>query len=105
MKPPRMHHDMGGLPAGKVEYGGVDAKHDYSEWERRVDAMSVLMGERGVTVDQRRRNIESIPPDEYDSMSYYERWIVALTQSLIQRGVITTAELAEKMVEVEKRGG
>ena len=100
MKPPRMHHDMGGLPAGRVEY----KEHDYAEWERRVDAMSVLMGERGVTVDQRRRNIEAIPPEEYDRMSYYERWIVALTQSLIQRGVITTAELAQKMVEVERRG-
>jgi len=100
MKPPRMHHDMGGLPAGKVER----TEHDYAEWERRVDAMSVLMGDRGVTVDQRRRNIEAIPPEEYDRMSYYERWIVALTQSLIQRGVITTAELAQKMVEVERRG-
>ena len=100
MKPPRMHHDMGGLPAGRVEY----KEHDYAEWERRVDAMSVLMGDRGVTVDQRRRNIEAISPDEYDRMSYYERWIVAFTQSLIQRGVITTAELAQKMVEVERRG-
>ena len=96
----RSHHDMGGLPAGKVEY----IEHDYAEWERRVDAMSVLMGYRGVTVDQRRRNIEALPPEEYDRMSYYERWIVALAQSLIQKGVITTAELAEKLVEVEKRG-
>jgi len=96
----RMHHDMGGQPAGKVEY----TEHDYAEWERRVDAMSVLMGYRGLTVDQRRRNIEAIPPEEYDRMSYYERWVVALAQSLIQQGVITTAELAEKLVEVEKRG-
>jgi len=97
----RMHHDMGGLPAGRVE----PTEHDYAEWERRVDAMSVLMGHRGVTVDQRRRNIETLPPEDYDRMTYYERWIVALTQSLIQRGVITTAELARKMVEVERRGG
>jgi hypothetical protein len=96
----RMHHDMGGLPAGKVEY----QEHDYAEWERRVDALSVLMGARNVTVDQRRRNIEALPPEEYDRMSYYERWIVALTQSLIQHGIVTTAELARKMVEVEKRG-
>src|SRR3954468_10800050 len=96
----RMHHDMGGLPAGRVE----PTEHDYAEWERRVDAMSVLMGQRGVTVDQRRRNIETLPPEDYDRMTYYERWIVALTQSLIQRGVITTAELARKMVEVERRG-
>jgi len=97
----RGHHDMGGLPAGPVEY----TEHDYAEWERRVDALSVLMGRRGVTVDQRRRNIEALPPEDYDRMSYYERWIVALTQSLIQRGTITTAELAGKMVEIEKRGG
>jgi hypothetical protein len=96
----RMHHDMGGLPAGRVER----TEHDYAEWERRVDALSVLMGNRGVTVDQRRRNIETLPPEEYDRMTYYERWIIALTQSLIQRGVITTAELARKMAEVERRG-
>ena len=34
----RGHHDMGGLPAGKVE----PSEHDYDEWERRVDAMMVL---------------------------------------------------------------
>jgi hypothetical protein len=96
----RMHHDMGGLPAGRVER----TEHDYAEWERRIDALSVLMGNRGVTVDQRRRNIETLPPEEYDRMTYYERWIIALTQSLIQRGVITTAELARKMAEVERRG-
>jgi len=96
----RMHHDMGGLPAGPVQR----TEHDYAEWERRVDALSVLMGERGVTVDQRRRNIETLPPEDYDRMSYYERWIVSLTESLIQQGIITTAELARKLVEVEKRG-
>jgi len=96
----RMHHDMGGLPAGRVER----TEHDYAEWERRIDALSVLMGNRGVTVDQRRRNIETLPPEEYDRMTYYERWIIALTQSLIQRGVVTTAELARKMAEVERRG-
>src|SRR5437868_4807454 len=95
----RMHHDMGGLPAGRVER----TEHDYAEWERRVDALSMLMGARGVTVDQRRKNIEMLPPEDYDAMSYYERWIVALTQSLIQQGIITTAELATKLVEVESR--
>jgi hypothetical protein len=96
---PRGHHDMGGLPAGKVKY----EEHDYAEWERRVDALSVLMGSRGITVDQRRRNIEAIPPEDYDRMGYYERWVVALAQSLIQRGTITTAELASKLAEVESR--
>ncbi len=95
----RSHHDMGGLPAGKVE----PTEHDYAEWERRVDAMSMLMGARGVTVDERRKNIEMLPPEAYDRMTYYERWVVSLAQALIQRGIITTAELARKMSEIEKR--
>lgn len=96
----RGHHDMGGLPAGKVE----PTEHDYAEWERRVDAMSMLMGAQGITVDERRKNIEMLPPEAYDRMSYYERWVVSLAQALIQRGILTTADLARKMSEVEQRG-
>ena len=96
----RQNHDMGGLPAGKVERRTEDDPHDYAEWERRVDALSVLLGARKIlTVDERRRAIESLPPQAYDQMSYYERWTWALAQTLIQRGVITTEELARKMHE------
>ena len=97
----RQHHDLGGRPAGKVER----SEHDYSEWERRVDALSVLLGvKKLLTVDQRRKNIEALPPELYDSMSYYERWLVSLAQSLIERGVITTEELGRKMCEAGMRG-
>jgi hypothetical protein len=98
----RSHHDMGGLPAGKVE----PAEHDYSDWERRIDAMAVLLwGIKGtkklLTVDERRKAIESLPPDAYDRMSYYERWTAALAHTMLARGLITTEELARKMAEVE----
>ena len=98
----RSHHDMGGLPAGKVER----TEHDYAEWERRVDAMVQLLRFKGrITVDELRKNIEGLPPQAYDTMSYYEKWIASLTQTLLQRGLVTTDELARKMIEVEKRGG
>ena len=95
---------MGGLPAGKVEA----TEHDYAEWERRVDALMVLLsGAKGrkklMTVDELRKNIEALPPEAYDKLSYYEKWISSLTQTLIQRGVITSAELGRKMEEVDKR--
>jgi len=96
----RSHHDMGGLPAGKVE----PTEHDYPDWERRVDAMVQLLRGRGrITVDELRKNIEALPPEAYDKLSYYEKWITSLTQTLLQRGVITTEELGRKMQEVEKR--
>ena len=97
----RSHHDMGGLPAGKVDR----EEHDYAEWERRVDAVAVLLGrKRRLSVDERRRAIETLTPQAYDALSYYERWVVALGQTMIQRGLITSAELAMKMREVDKRG-
>ena len=97
----RSHHDMGGLPAGKVDR----IEHDYADWERRVDAMGVVLSRKQLlTVDQRRRAIEALTPQAYDQLGYYERWVIALGQTLIQRGVLTSAELAKKMLEVEKRG-
>ncbi|HEX4928919.1 MAG TPA: hypothetical protein VFV74_13015 [Burkholderiales bacterium] len=95
-----MHHDMGGLPAGRVER----TEHDHAEWERRVDAMvQLLRGGGRITVDELRKNIEALPPEDYDAMAYYEKWITSLTQTLLQRGVITTDELGRKMEEVERR--
>jgi hypothetical protein len=49
---------MGGLPAGKVE----PTEHAYEDWERRVDALMILLsGVRGgrklMTVDELRKNI------------------------------------------------
>lgn len=96
----RMHHDMGGQPAGEVK----PTEHDYAAWERRIDALSVLLGRKiRMTVDERRQAIESLPPDAYDRMSYYERWTAALAHTLLLRGVITTEELARKMAEVDAR--
>jgi len=54
-------------------------------------------------VDELRKNIERLPPDAYERMNYYDRWVSSITQTLIQRGVITTEELAHKMAEVRER--
>jgi hypothetical protein len=97
----RSHHDMGGLPAGPV----VASEHDYALWEKRVDALLVLLTRKGLmTVDELRRNIETLGADAYDRMTYYERWIYAITQTLIQRGVITVDELGRAMEEAKQRG-
>lgn len=96
-------HDLGGRPAGPVAH----AEHDYALWEKRVDALMVLLSGGDcarMTVDELRRNIESLGAEAYDRMSYYERWMHAIAQTLIQRGVIGIDELGRKMAEVEARG-
>jgi len=95
---------MGGLPAGRVE----PSEHDYAEWEQRVDALMVLLsGVKGgtprMTVDELRKNIEALGPEAYDKLGYYERWVTSITQTMIQRGIITTDELGRKMEEIRAR--
>jgi hypothetical protein len=98
----RQHHDMGGLPAGKVEA----SEHEFEPWEKRVDALMMLLSDRErnlLKVDELRRNIEAIGPDVYERLSYYERWITSITSTLLQRGVLTSDELARKLTEIERR--
>jgi Nitrile hydratase beta subunit len=93
--PPQSPHDMGGQPAGPIER----SEHDYALWEKRVDALMVLLShkdKRHMTVDELRRNIEALGSAAYDTLSYYERWMHAIAQTLIQRGVITVDELEQR---------
>ena len=55
---------MGGEPAGAVEH---DEERGYSPWERRVDALMMILGgikgsKQLITVDELRKNIEALPP-------------------------------------------
>ena len=98
----RRHHDMGGLDAGPVE----PTEHDYLPWEKRVDAILRLLGDkkrRLLTVDEHRRAMEDLGPGIYDELSYYERWISGITTILIEKGVISTDELGRKMEDVKAR--
>ena len=91
---------MGGLRAGAVER----VEHDYQLWEKRIDALMVLLSrKRRFTVDELRKGIESLPGDAYDKLTYYERWITSITQALIHRGTFTIDELRNKLAEIEKR--
>jgi len=94
------HHDMGGREAGPVE----PVEHDYAPWEKKVDAiMRNLMAQGVMTVDEMRRGIEEIGPGAYDEMSYYERWITSITNILLEKGMIETAELGEAIEVVRRR--
>ena len=93
---------MGGLDAGPVER----SEHDYAPWEKRVDAILRLLSSprRGVLqIDELRRAIEDLGPGAYDELSYYERWIAAIANLLIEKGVLSIDELGRKMAEVEAR--
>ena len=88
------------------DQGAIDwAQHDFALWEKRVDALMVLASARGhFTVDGLRRALEDMGPEAFERFSYYERWVQAVAQNLVEAGVVTVEELRAKTEEVAARG-
>ena len=84
-------HDMGGRPNDDP----IDqSQHVLSDWERHTHAMvGVLREKRLITTDELRRGIESIPANEYEILSYYERWSASLETLLVEKGLLTPEEI------------
>ena len=93
----RAHHDMGGVQKFMCE--PIDtAPHGLTAFDKEVDAIRGILGAKGVmSVDELRRGIEAIPEADYLRLSYYQKWIRSITGTLLSRGVITEAELAEAL--------
>jgi len=87
-------HDMGGMHG----FGPVVREHDepvfHAEWERRMFALALAaMGSRSFNIDEYRRTIERMPPAQYLAVSYYERWLYALENLLIEKGLVARTEI------------
>jgi hypothetical protein len=89
---------MGGLEAGPADRD----EHDKAPWEKRVDALMVLLGQRELLcVDELRRGIENLGADAYDRYGYYERWMASMTNLLLEKKIIDVSELGERMADIE----
>jgi hypothetical protein len=94
-------HDIG----GQENEGPIDqSQHDLSMWEKRTDAISVLLGKKRVYGgDEMRRAIEAIGPQEYRTVRYYDKWTIAIEQLLVEKGKLTREEIDQRMSEIEAR--
>jgi hypothetical protein len=96
----RRHHDMGGEPAGPLGF----VEHDHAPWEKKVDALlRLLLAKQVMTLDELRRGVEELGPGAYDELGYFERWIAAIGNVLLEKGVLHVQELGEAMAAVEQR--
>ena len=96
-------HDMGGRPNDDP----IDrSEHILMDWERRTNALvGVLRERRLINTDELRRGIEEIPPREYESLTYYERWSASLERLLVEKGLLTTEEIDARADGLRERWG
>jgi len=87
-------HDMGGLQCmGRIEYEPNEPVF-HAPWEGRVYALNrSIRAFRKWNIDTNRHTIESLPPADYLRMSYYERWLSALSTNLVRFGLVTKEEI------------
>lgn len=90
-------HDMGGRfgdgpvvpePQGIPQFG--------ADWQGRALALTLAAGSLGKwNIDVSRHARECLEPIDYARFSYYEKWISALADLLVDTGVLTHADLAD----------
>lgn len=90
----RAVHDRGGWPSD----ARIDrTEHQLEDWEVLTDALVGALGSNGVmNVDELRRGIESMPPQAYETASYYERWLYSAETILTEKGVLEPGELERR---------
>jgi len=98
-------HDLGGMDGFGAVVREPDEPVFHSEWERRMFALALsAMAARCFNVDEFRRTIERIPPVQYLTASYYERWLYAVEALLAEKGIISRDDLEGAMRGQVERG-
>ena len=90
-------HDLGGRQGfGSVRYSR-DARPFHARWEVRANSLYAFAVRRGIfNMDEYRHAIERMEPRHYLTASYYERSLTSLATLLVEKGVVTHAELEER---------
>jgi len=97
----RLITDVGGLPAGDVPRQEVPQLF----WEKHMIAMFNVLWSKGVfNLDEFRRTVESMPPDEYKSSSFYGRRLDGMTDLLVEKGLISREDLAARTERILREG-
>ncbi len=92
----RKVNDIGGLPAGPV----CQDVHPSTLHEKRVDALlRLLSGPKleAFTVDAMRRAIESNTDEDYRNLGYYDKWIRAVRDLVIEQQVLSREEIEARV--------
>ena len=94
-------HDMGGrFGDGPVRPDSLQAPVFAADWHARALAVTLACGALGQwNIDTSRHAREKLSPLDYTRFSYYEIWLAALADLLVQTGVLSEDDLAGQGAE------
>src|SRR5262245_65371050 len=82
-------------------FGPVERERDepafHADWERVVYAIQRARTTLNLfNIDEMRHGIERMPPAQYLTASYYERWLATIELNLVEKGILTAEEIQER---------
>ena len=105
-------HDMGGrfgdgpIPIPRKKDNKIDNNEPTFKYEWHAKAWAITLAAGGLgewNIDISRHYRECLPPRDYMNYSYYEKWLAALTNLLIDKELVSMSELKEVIDLVEKK--
>jgi hypothetical protein len=100
--PGRGYHDIGGLDYGTVNPKVTDAR----PWEKLSIVIGNVLGVNGsrvIRTDEVRRTREELGEQLYNELGYFERGIESTRCLLVEKGVLTDAEIESSMKEIAEK--
>lgn len=97
----RRQHDMGGETAGAIDI----SVHPVAPWEKETWAMRVVLGAEAhmlIRIDELRRAIEDLSPEDYHR-AYFERWIMAVRDLLVEKRVLSRGEIDARVALLRRQ--
>ena len=88
-------HDMGGRFGDGAVVPEAEELIFHADWHKRALAVTLACGSLGQwNLDISRHARERLKPTDYARFSYYEKWLGGLVTLLVEKGVVSKAELS-----------
>lgn len=89
----RLPNDIGGVEAPALNRN----EHELMPWEKRCHALAdVLDFHKIINTEEKRRGVEALGTELVNALNYYERWIVAFSNILFEKGILIPDDLGTR---------
>ena len=85
---------------GAIQPASINDETFKEKWHSRALAVTLATGSlRQWNLDMSRHSRECLPPKDYCAFSYYDKWISALANLLVNKGVISADEFLNPILK------